>query len=92
MKTGERTNLPKLASSALFAVLTGCAGSSPAPQIVKVPVYTSCVTTAPARPQYEFSSLTQAATNGDKILALARDWPRGRAYELELEALVEGCK
>lgn len=83
-----REIIPKI----IFGLLAGCGSAPPSTQIVKVPVHTSCVGTMPAKPQYEFSSLTQAATDGDKILALARDWPRGRAYELELEALVEGCK
>lgn len=76
----------------LAALLAGCVGAPPAPIEVKIPVYVPCVTAAPARPDYEFARLTQAAPDGEKVLALARDWPRGRAYEGELEAVIAGCK
>jgi len=73
-------------------LLTGCATRAPAPQIVKVPVSVPCVGTVPARPEFEFAKLTPAATDGDKVLALARDWPRGRKYEGDLEAVIAGCQ
>lgn len=74
-------------------MLTGCASAPPAPQIVKVPVYVPCVTGAPiVRPDFEFGKLNPAASDGEKVLALARDWPRGRAYEGLLEAAVAGCR
>lgn len=44
-----------------------------------------------AKPEYEVVA-GPAATDGDKILPLARDWPRGRAYEGLLEAAVAGCQ
>lgn len=77
----------------LALLLAGCA-STPAPvtQEVKVPVYVPCVTAVPARPDYEFGKLTLVATDGEKVLALARDWPRARKYEGELEAAIEGCR
>ena len=65
----------------IFGTLgAGCASAPPAPpQIVEKPVYVPCVTGAPiVRPEFEFSKLGAAASDGDKILALARDWPRGR--------------
>lgn len=76
----------------LAALLAGCAGAPPATVEVKVPVYVSCVTAAPARPDFEFARLTPAAADGEKVLALARDWPRGRTYEGLLEAVIEGCR
>ncbi|MEF2265343.1 hypothetical protein V3C40_01005 [Janthinobacterium sp. LS2A] len=75
----------------LAAVLAGCASASPVPQRVEIPVFTPCVKVAPQRPVYEFDRLVPAATDGEVILALARDWPRGRKYEAELEAVILGC-
>ena len=72
-------------------LVVGCGTAPPATQIVNVPVYTPCVTDMPARPDYEFGKLSLIAADGDKILALARDWPRGRAYEGKLEAALAGC-
>lgn len=76
----------------LVALLGGCAGAPPATVEVKVPVYVSCVTSVPARPEYEFARLTPVASDGEKVLALARDWPRGRKYEGDLEAVIDGCR
>ncbi|MET3135277.1 hypothetical protein AAKU55_005585 [Oxalobacteraceae bacterium GrIS 1.11] len=75
----------------LAVLLAGCAGAPPAIQEVKVPVFVPCVLSVPSRPDFEFGKLTLAASDGEKILALARDWPRGRKYEGELEAVIEGC-
>ena len=76
------------------SLLAGCASAPPAPpQIVEKPVYVTCVTGAPiVRPEFEFSKLGPAASDGEKVLALARDWPRGREYEGKLEATVAGCR
>ncbi|MET3134601.1 hypothetical protein AAKU55_004901 [Oxalobacteraceae bacterium GrIS 1.11] len=70
--------------------LAGCAAAPVAPPVA-VPVYLPCVKSVPVRPAYEFGKLTVAAGDGEKILALARDYPRGRKYEGELEAVIEGC-
>ena len=75
----------------LVLVLTGCASAPPAPLIVKIPIFAHCVTVRPQRPAYEFDKLTSMAADGEKVLALARDWPRGRKYEAELEAVIAGC-
>ena len=77
----------------LVLVLAGCGSAppAPAPQRVEVPVFTPCVKVVPQRPAYEFDQLAPAATDGEIILALARDWPRGRKYEVELEAVIMGC-
>ncbi|WP_436526571.1 hypothetical protein [Janthinobacterium sp. GB4P2] len=75
----------------LVLLLTGCGSAPLAPQRGEVPVFTPCVKVVPQRPAYEFDKLTPAATDGEIILALARDWPRGREYEGELEAIIEGC-
>jgi len=89
----EIVNLTKLASSLAVLLLAGCAGAPrPATQIVEVPVPVSCVKNRPVRPTYEFGSLPATATDGEKVLALARDWPRGRKYEGELEAVIVGCR
>lgn len=86
----KTVNLTKLAG--LAALLAGCASAPPAPQIVQVPVYAPCVTTPPQRPAYEFDKLAPTATDGEIVLALVRDWPRGRTYEAKLEAAIEGCR
>lgn len=46
----------------------------------------------PARPAYEFDKLPATATDGEIILALARDWGHGRNYEGQLGAVVAGCR
>lgn len=73
-------------------VLGGCASTAPTVQEVKVPVHVKCVNQVPVRPDYETPHLESTTTDGNKIIALARDWARSRGYEAELEAVVEGCK
>ena len=75
----------------LVLMLAGCGSAPLAPQRVEVPVFTPCVKVVPQRPAYEFDQLAPAATDGEMVLALARDWPRGRTYESQLEAIIEGC-
>ena len=75
----------------LVLLLTGCGSAPLAPQRVEVPVFTPCVKTVPQRPASEFDQLTSVVTDGEIVLALARDWPRGRQYEVELEAVIAGC-
>jgi hypothetical protein len=77
----------------MAALLVGCASAPPATQTVEVPVFMLCLKEAdvPAAPLYEFDRLQPGAADGEKILALARDWPRGRAYESRLRATIEGC-
>jgi hypothetical protein len=87
-KTFDISQFRKLAFSCAV-LLAGCASAPP--QRVEVPVFTPCVNVVPQRPAYEFNRLAPAATDGEIILALARDWPQGRKYEAELEAVVEGC-
>jgi hypothetical protein len=74
------------------ALLAGCGTTPPAAQIVEVPVYTPCVREMPAAPTYEFDKLSVDSSAGDKVLALARDWPVGRKYEGELLAVILGCR
>ena len=89
-KTCDISNFRKLAL--LYVMLLAGCGSVPlAPQLVEIPVFTPCVKSMPQRPVYEFDQLTPAATDGEIVLALARDWQRGRKYESELEAIIEGC-
>ena len=75
----------------LALLLAGCGSAPPALQRVEIPVFTPCVTEVPQRPVYEFDQLAPMATDGEIILALARDWPRGRKYEGEMEAVIAGC-
>lgn len=51
-----------------------------------------CIGDVPQRPAYEFDKLPATATDGEIILALAWDWLRGRKYEGELAATIEGCR
>ncbi|WP_426074858.1 hypothetical protein [Janthinobacterium sp. DSP2-3-3] len=73
-------------------LLAGCASAPPAPVRVEIPVFTPCVKVQMPRPTYEFDKLAPTATDGEIVLALARDWLRGRRYESELEAVVAGCR
>ncbi|WP_215407769.1 hypothetical protein [Janthinobacterium sp. JC611] len=83
-----RQIIPKII---LTVLLVGCTSVPPAPQRVEVPVFTACVKTGPKRPNYEFDQLAPVAADGEIVLALARDWQRGRKYEVELEAVIAGC-
>jgi hypothetical protein len=71
-------------------LMAGCA-TPPPTQIVEVPVHTPCVKDVPARPAYEFDKLPLDAPAGKKVLALARDWLKGRKYEALMEATIVGC-
>ncbi|NIA00405.1 hypothetical protein [Massilia sp. CCM 8734] len=75
----------------LVLLLTACAGPAPAVQEVKVPVYRSCVTGTPERPTFATRTLAPDASNGEKVLALARDLPVHLKYEAQLEAVIAGC-
>jgi hypothetical protein len=72
-------------------LLAGCGTAPPAPVRVEVPVMVPCIGAVPVRPAYEFDKLAPSATDGEIILALARDWLRGRQYEGELEVVLAGC-
>lgn len=71
--------------------LAGCTTAPPAPVRVEVPVMVPCVGAVPPRPAYEFDKLAPTASDGEIILALARDWVLGRTYEVVLEATIAGC-
>ena len=72
-------------------LLTGCGTAPPTTQTVYVPVHTPCVKNKPVAPVYEFDKLPLDAPDGEKVLALARDWPKGRKYEWALESVIVGC-
>ncbi|NHZ97467.1 hypothetical protein F2P46_17320 [Massilia sp. CCM 8734] len=72
-------------------LLAACAGPAPVVQEVKVPVYRSCVTGAPDRPTFAVRGLAPDASDGEKVLALARDLPLHLKYEALLEAVIAGC-
>ncbi|NHZ93235.1 hypothetical protein F2P45_30115 [Massilia sp. CCM 8733] len=75
---------------AALLLLTACA-AAPVVQEVKVPVYRPCVTAAPARPTFATRTLAPDASDGEKVLALARDLPLHLKYEAQLEAVIAGC-
>lgn len=81
-----------LAASLALVALAGCASEPPAPVRVEVPVMVPCVGAVSPRPAYEFDKLPASATDGEVVLALARDWLRARIYEGELEAVIVGCR
>lgn len=95
MKTQHLHHLRIFAAPALLIsaclLLAGCASAPPAPVRVEVPVMVPCIGEVPQRPAYEFDKLPLTATDGEIILALARDWPRGQKYEGELQAVIAGC-
>ena len=94
MKIGKTFDKSKFRNFAISyaALLTGCASAPPVPVRVDVPVMIPCIGEVLPRPAYEFDKLTATATDGEIILALARDWSRGRKYEGELAATIEGCR
>lgn len=75
----------------LVLMLVGCA-AKPITQEVKIPVYVKCVKDKPARPVYETEKLTPSSSDGEKVLALARDKPTHLKYEGQLEAVIAGCE
>ena len=94
MKTGKNCDKSNFRNFAIACavLLAGCASAPPAPVRVEIPVFTPCVKVVPQRPIYEFDKLPATATDGEIILALARDWPQGREYEKVLGAVIEGCR
>lgn len=79
------------ASLTVAALMVSCGTAPPPTQTFYVPVHTPCVKDKPVAPVYEFDKLPLDAPAGAKVLALARDWPRGRKYEGQLEAIIVGC-
>lgn len=86
-----RQIIPKIIPLAAALLLAGCGTAPSATQTVYVPVRTPCVKDAPVAPVYELDKLPLDASDGEKVLALARDWPRGRSYEGLLEVALAGC-
>lgn len=76
-------------------LLIGCAGApAPMTQRVEVPIQVPCVAAdaLPVKPVYQFDKLPATASDGEKVIALASDWPAGRKYEGRLEAIIVGCR
>lgn len=94
MKTRKTLDISHFRKLALVCVilLAGCASSPPATVRVEVPVMVPCVGELPPRPAYEFDKLPTTAVDGEIVLALVRDWTRGRKYEVALETVVAGCQ
>lgn len=74
----------------LVILLAGCA-IKPVTQEVKIPVYTKCILAMPIKPIFEAQTLGPGASDGEKVLALARDTPLHFKYEGLLEAALVGC-
>ncbi|MFC0134294.1 hypothetical protein CR105_27035 [Massilia eurypsychrophila] len=74
----------------ILLMLAGCATKS-VTQEVKVPVYAACVKDKLTRPVYETEKLKPESSDGEKVLALARDKPTHLKYEGQLEAVIAGC-
>lgn len=77
--------------SILIMVAPGCGTALPAAQVVNVPVFTPCVKSVPARPAFAALALPAGASDGEKVLALARDTIEHFKYEGLLEAAIAGC-
>ena len=74
----------------LILLLAGCA-TKPATIEVKVPVYVSCVKAVPVRPAFAALALPSDASEGEKVMAMARDTLLHFKYEAQLEAVIAGC-
>jgi hypothetical protein len=61
--------------------LAGSASAPPSTQTVEVPFYVPGVKDVPVRPAFEFDELSSGASDGLKVLALARDRGLGRKCE-----------
>ena len=81
--------LSGISGALALALLAGCA-SAPATLEVKVPVYVPCAKAVP-RPALAFPALPADASEGEKVLALARDTLLHFKYEAQLEAVIAGC-
>ena len=94
MKTDKTCDKSKFRNFAISCavLLAGCTSAPPAAVRVEVPVMVPCIGAVPVRPTYDFDKLPPTATDGEAILALARDWARSRPYEIALEALVASCR
>ena len=90
-KTFDNSQFRNFAISCVM-LLTGCTSAPPAPVRVEVPVMMPCIGEVPQRPAYEFDKLPVTATDGEIVLALARDWTRSQGYETQLEAVIFGCR
>ena len=73
----------------LILLLAGCA-TKPATVEVKVPVYVPCAKAVP-RPVFAAMALPADASEGEKVLALARDTLLHFKYGAQLEAVIAGC-
>jgi len=74
----------------VHVALAGCA--TPAPETVRVPVPTPCVSAAPARPTTTTDAQLGALDDYAFVLSLALDRRALLGYAAELEALVEACR
>lgn len=75
----------------LFLPLIGCGTAAPAIRTVRVPVRSPCVGTLPSRPLFAIHTLMPDASDGEKVLAIARDLPVHLKYERALEAALAAC-
>ena len=87
----RRTALWRCVSVLVLMLIAGCTGAPPLLREVKVPVYLPCVKAMPVRPLFATRTLAPDASDGEKVLAIARDLPMHLRYEGELEALLLGC-
>ena len=74
----------------LILLLIGCA-TKPATVEVKIPVHTPCIKLVPVRPAFISLMLPGDASEGEKVLAIARDTLLHFTYEGQLEAAIAGC-
>ncbi|NHZ78831.1 hypothetical protein F2P44_05990 [Massilia sp. CCM 8695] len=71
--------------------LAGCGTATQAMHTVRVPVRSPCIVALPARPLFATQTLMPDASDGEKVLAIARDLPLHLKYESALEAAMVAC-
>ncbi|HEI9795067.1 TPA: hypothetical protein SLN52_003914 [Serratia marcescens] len=81
-------------STIIVLVLSGCAGSPPAPSYVevKVPIAVPCKTADVSRPAFAVDQLPIGATIDAQMRALRAERHQRIGYERELIAANEACK
>ncbi|CUI05279.1 hypothetical protein [Massilia antarctica] len=83
--------LPLVMLMGVSLPLAGCGTGTQAIRTVRVPVRSPCIGALPARPLFATQTLMPDASDGEKVLAIARDLPLHLKYEGVLEAALAAC-
>ena len=86
--------MKKILIALAITLMCACTSNRPATQDVNKIVSIPCLKSndVPTRPAYESYTTAATASDGDKVLAITRDWARSRPYEARLEAIIKGCE